>query len=423
MAGRKYDIVLYGATGFVGSRAAEYLASHAQMQSRRWAIAGRDRGKLEALQRGLDGRPDVRVADSGDARSLRAIAADARVVLNTAGPFALYGDALVEACVAKRTHYADITGETAWVRSLIDRHHRHAERDSTRIVPFAGFDSVPSDLGALLVVRQLQRALGAEPVEVNAYFRMMGGFNGGTIASDIHRRDSGEIEIGRNPFLLDPADGHSREQIEANRDPQGTHFEAAIGTWVGPFVMGPINTRVVRRSAALLAAWGEPYGPRFRYQEYTRYGAPMAHAKAALVTGLMSGFDSAMSRPALRGLLKKLLPKPGAGPSEKTMAGGWFVTELIASADDGRQARARIAFDGDPGNRATLRLLCESGLCLAFDGDSLPGAAARGGVLTPATALGEALVPRLRAAGFRIDVGVYAGAASSQTMRSGRPRQ
>jgi len=170
-------------------------------------------------------------------------------------------------------------------------------------------------------------------------------------------------------------------------------------------VMGPINTRIVRRSAALHAGWGEPYGPGFRYQEYTKYGAPLARTKAALVTGLMSGFDGAMSRPAIRHLLTKVLPKPGTGPAETTMAKGWFVTELIASAADGRRARAEIAFGGDPGNRATLRLLCESGLCLAFDGDTLPGGAMRGGVLTPATALGEALLPRLRAAGFRIEVG------------------
>jgi short subunit dehydrogenase-like uncharacterized protein len=404
MKRREFDLVLYGATGFVGSRAAEYLASHAQLQSRRWAIAGRDGTRLEALRQRLDGKPAILVADSRDAKALRAMAGNARVVLNTAGPFALYGDALVDACVAKRTHYADITGETVWVRSLIDRHHRRAERNGTRIVPFAGFDSVPSDLGTLLVVRHLQRALGAGPIEVNAYFRMFGGFNGGTIASDIHRREAGQIEIGRDPFLLDPADGHSRDDVERNRDPQGVRFDATIGAWIGPFVMGPINTRVVRRSAALYSHWGDGYGSPFRYQEYTKYGAPFAHAKAALVSALMSGFDGAMSRPAVRELLKKVLPRPGTGPSEKTMAGGWFVTELVARATDGRQARAKIAYRGDPGNRATLRLLCETGLCLAFDGDALPGGAARGGVLTPATALGEALVPRLRRAGFRIEV-------------------
>jgi short subunit dehydrogenase-like uncharacterized protein len=282
---------------------------------------------------------------------------------------------------------------------------------------------VPSDLGTLLAVRHLQRALGAEPVGVAAYFRMMGGFNGGTIASDIHRRDSGDIGIGDDPFLLDPADGHSSEEVARSRDPQGIHFDQAIGAWVGPFVMGPINTRVVRRSAALYAAWGEPYGPRFGYQEYTRYGGSLARAKAALVTGLMRSYDRAMSQPALRALLAKLLPQPGSGPSEATMAGGWFVTELLARAADGREARVRIAFDGDPGNRATLRLLCESGLCLAVDSDRLPGGAARGGVLTPATALGEALVPRLRAAGFRIEASPQPAAGTSKAIRSGRPRQ
>lgn len=405
MAGRRYDIVLFGATGFVGRRAAEYLASQALSQSRRWAIAGRDRTRLEGLAQRLAGNPDILVADSRDAKALRAIAARARVVLSTVGPYALYGDALVDACVAERTHYADITGETAWVRSLIDRHHRRAARDGTRIVPFAGFDSVPSDLGALLLVRHLQRALGADPAEVNAYFRMAGGFNGGTIASDVHRRESGQIEIGRDPFLLDQAGSRTRDDIERSRDPTAVRFDERIDAWVGPFVMGPINTRVVRRSASLYAGWGEPYGPHFRYQEYTKYGAPLGGAKAALVTGLMGGFDSAMARPALRALLRRVLPKPGTGPSEKTMASGWFVTELLAVAADGRRARGEIAFRGDPGNRATVRLLCESGLSLALDGDALPGGAARGGVLTPATALGEALLPRLRLAGFRFEVG------------------
>jgi short subunit dehydrogenase-like uncharacterized protein len=405
MKQRAFDLVLYGATGFVGRRAAEYLAAHARLRSRRWAIAGRDRVRLEALARQLGSRAAVVVADGHDSKALQALAANARVVLSTAGPYALYGDALVAACVARRTHYADITGETAWVRALIDRHHRRAEKDGTRIVPFAGFDSVPSDLGALLVVRHLQRRLGVDPVRVEAYFRMFGGFNGGTIASDLWRRDSGQVEVGRDPFLLDPADGHSPAEVERNRDPQGVRFEPAVNAWVGPFVMGPINTRVVRRSAALHATWGEGYGPSFRYQEYARFGPPFGVAKAIAVNALLHGYDMAMSQPNVRSLLKRALPAPGAGPSERTMAAGWFVTDVIGTAADGRRARAEISFRGDPGNRATLRLLCETGMCLAFDGDRLPGGRDRGGVLTPATGLGEALVPRLRAAGFRIDVG------------------
>jgi len=169
--------------------------------------------------------------------------------------------------------------------------------------------------------------------------------------------------------------------------------------------MGQINTRVVRRSAGLHAAWGEAYGPGFRYQEYLKFDAPLAQAKARAVAAGMNVFDAAMERPATRSVLGALMPKPGAGPSEAMMAAGWFTTELIGHTADGRSARARIAFRGDPGNRATLRILCEAGLCLAQDWGRLPGGSDCGGVLTPATALGVALVPRLRAAGFEIEVG------------------
>jgi short subunit dehydrogenase-like uncharacterized protein len=168
--------------------------------------------------------------------------------------------------------------------------------------------------------------------------------------------------------------------------------------------MGPINTRVVRRSAALFAAWGEPYGPHFRYQEYAKCSPPLAAAKAAALAVALRGFDAAMALAPARALIGRAVPKPGEGPSERAMVRGWFRTELIGRTADGRSARVRIAYRGDPGNRATLRILCESGLALAFDGAKLPGGAHRGGVLTPATALGEALVPRLRAAGFEIAV-------------------
>jgi short subunit dehydrogenase-like uncharacterized protein len=408
---RRFDLVLYGATGFVGRRAAAYLAQPQGRRKLNWAIAGRDAGKLTALRDELardpaaKALPEVIVADSGDAAAVEAMAASTRVLITTAGPFALYGDAIVDACVRERTHYADITGETAWVRRVIDRHHARAARDGTRIVPFCGFDSVPSDLGALLLVRHIEATFGTPCVAVNAYFQMMGGFNGGTLASNAHRYESGEVRAGNHPFLLDPGTRHSAAELRANHDPLGARYDAALGAWVAPFIMGPINTRVVRRSAALNAIYGEPYAPRFAYQEYTKFGPPLAAAKAAAMAASMQGFAAAMALRPARALLGAVLPKPGEGPSEQTMARGWFRTTLIGRTDDGRSARARIAYRGDPGNRATLRILCESGLALAFDGDKLPGAPGRGGVLTPATALGAALVPRLRAAGFEISVG------------------
>lgn len=409
VAKRDFDLVLYGATGFVGRRAAAYLAQHAG-RPLRWAIAGRDAAKLGALHAALAAEratkqvPRVLVADSGDIAAVGAMAAATRVLISTAGPYALYGDAVVDACAHRRTHYADITGETAWVRRVIDRHHARAARDATRIVPFCGFDSVPSDLGTLLLVRHIEATFGAPCVEVNAYFQMMGGFNGGTLATNAHRHAAGEVRAGNHPFLLDPGTRHSAAELRASRDPRGARYDEAVGTWVAPFIMGPINTRVVRRSAALHARYGAPYAERFAYQEYSRFGPPLAAAKAAAASATMAAFETAMTSGPLRRALGAILPKPGEGPSERSMARGWFRATLIGRTADGRRATARIAFSGDPGNRATLRILCESGLALAFDGPKLPGAPARGGVLTPATALGEALVERLARAGFEIAV-------------------
>jgi short subunit dehydrogenase-like uncharacterized protein len=408
---RKFDLVLYGATGFVGRRAAIYLAQRRARRKLRWAIAGRDGRRLAALGQELAANnasvtsPEIIVAESHDAPAVAALAASARVVLSTAGPYALYGDGIVDACVDQRTHYADITGETSWVRRVIDRHHARAARDGTRIVPFCGFDSVPSDLGTLLLVRHIEIAFGAPCVEVKAYFRMMGGFNGGTLATNALRFETRDVEAGRNPFLLNPPGRHSASEHLSSQDPRDARYDPAIGAWVAPFVMSPINTRVVRRSAALNAAYRTPYGPRFRYQEYTKVGPPLAAAKATALAAAMRGLERVMELGAARQLLGTVLPRPGEGPSEKTMATGWFKTDLLGRTADGHTARARIAYDGDPGNRATLRILCEAGLALAFDGPKLPGGPGRGGVLTPATALGEALVPRLRAAGFEISVG------------------
>jgi short subunit dehydrogenase-like uncharacterized protein len=401
---RPFDLVLYGATGFVGRLAAAYIANHPGRKRLRWAIAGRDADKLAALRDTLAGRahpPAVIVAASDDAAALRAMAQSARVVLSTAGPFARVGDGVVDACVAARTHYADITGEVAWVRRVIDRHHARAARAGTKVVPCCGFDSVPSDLGTLLAVRALRAAHDAPCAEARGYFRMMGGFNGGTLASGALRYESGDAELGRDPFLLNPRAPQTSRDLLRDQDVTAARYDPVAGAWVAPFIMAPINTRVVRRSAALMAAYRAPYGPRFRYQEATRIGGRWAPAKAIALAGALGALERAFALPPARRLLTQLLP-PGAGPTEATMAAGWFKTDIVALAADGRRAAVRIAYDGDPGNRATLRILCEAGLALAFDGARLPGGAARGGVLTPATALGEALVPRLTAAGFEI---------------------
>ncbi len=406
MKQRRYDVVLYGASGFVGRRAAGYLA--ARLAPERWAIAGRDRRKLEAVHLGLGGASQavgLVVADSGDAPALDRMAAQARVVLNAAGPFALHGDGVVDACVARRTHYVDITGETVWVRGLIDRHHARAARDGTRVIPCCGFDSVPSDLGAYLIARLVRRQLGTPCVEVRAYFQMYGGFNGGTLASNFNRYESGRIDEGRDPFLLNPSAVKEPSEIERNADPVAPQYDGVVGTWVGPFIMGPINTRVVRRSAALFAGWKKPYGPGFRYQEFTKFDPPLAFAKAVALNGALRGFEQLAAHGPTRSLLKRLLPEPGSGPSERTMNEGWFRAELVGFGEDGRTVHGLIAHQGDPGNRATVRFVCEAALALVQDNDDLPGGARRGGLLTPATGLGDVLARRLRAAGVLIATG------------------
>ena len=405
MAERDYDLVFYGASGFTGKQAVKYFAQHAQ--ELRWAIAGRNREKLEAMRAQI-GAPAstaaVLVAESGDQAAVDAIVSRTRVMLSTAGPFALYGSPVVDACVRFKTHYVDISGETGWVRELIDRYHQRAALEGTRIIPFCGFDSVPSDLGTYLLVRHMRRELGVPCKEAKAFFQLYGGFNGGTVASSFNTHESTRPGELSHPFLLNPEGARTEYEIERSQDPTRPRYDADIGTWVAPFLMGPINTRVVRRSAALYAQCGEPYGSEFVYQEYQRFNRPFARIKAAAATAGIAVFESAMWRPSIRRLLKPLLPVPGSGPSENTMANGWFRCQLLGLSDDGRRVSALICDRGDPGNRVTVKCLCESALSLLSNTDALPGGYERGGVLTPATGLGEVLVERLREAGMIIEI-------------------
>lgn len=404
MSDRIYDVVLYGASGFVGKQTVQYFARLFPSGQVRWAIAGRNHQKLEAVRSQVGVAVDILVADSQDQQAVDRLVSQTRVLLTTAGPFALYGNALVDACVRCKTHYVDITGETPWVRTLIDRYHSQAAADGTRIIPCCGFDSVPSDLGTYLVVRYLQHQLGAPCQTVNAYFQAYGGLNGGTLASGFNLYDSDGAAQFNDPFLLNPSAHPTPSELERNRDPQTPVFDSDLNTWVGPFFMGPVNTRIVRRSCALFEQWQEPYGPEFIYQEYFKFDEPWAWLKATAVTAGLALFTTALQRPPIRSLLQPWLPQPGSGPSEQTMNEGWFSCELIGTATDGRKARGLIQDQGDPGNRATVKFLCESALALALQTDELPGGQLRGGILTPATGLGEVLAERLRRAGMTVAV-------------------
>jgi short subunit dehydrogenase-like uncharacterized protein len=393
-----FDVVLYGATGFTGAQTARYFDRRVGSQIS-WAIAGRNAARLEALSASLSRPVPIVVADAHDDAAIDRLVADTRVVLTTAGPYTRYGEPLLRACVTRGVDYVDITGETVWVRRMIDRYHDRAVLSGARIVPFCGFDSVPADIGAWLLVDHFRR-MGLGTRSVKAFYRAQGGVNGGTVASMAALADSPERNRFDDPLLLNPDDRRDARTALANRDPLLPTLDVDLGHWVAPFFMGAINTRVVRRSAALAADAESPYGAAFAYQEYWNLGAPMSFVSSS-VAAFASGMFGAVSRvPGIGRVIEAVAPAPGEGPSDAAMDAGFFECLLVGRADDGSRAWARIEDSGDPGNRATVKFVCESALSLALARDRLP---ARAGLLTPATALDGVLVERLREAGVRIE--------------------
>ncbi len=402
---RRLDLVLYGASGFVGRQTVAYIARHAH--SLRWAVAGRSEAKLRQVLAQVGGsaaEAQVIVADAHDATALEALAAATRVVLSSAGPYSVFGSDLVWACVRRGTHYVDITGETPWVRELIDRHHEQAQREGTCIVPGCGFDSVPSDIGAWMLTRAMLERHREASVDIKASFAMKGGVNGGTVASLLNIMAQGRDEALQQPFLLNP-EGTVPADVKRHADPFAPHHDEDLQAWLGPFLMGPINTRVVRRSAALWRARGdEGYADDFHYQEYMHHGdgAAAALAAAGASSAAVTG-QGALSLAPMRWLLAKVTPAPGEGPSERAMDEGFFRCRLVARSASGHRLRGTVSDRGDPGNRATTKFVCEAALALVHDARYLPGGG-EGGVLTPATAFGDVLVNRLRQAGMKLEV-------------------
>lgn len=401
---RDFDVVLYGATGFTGRQTARRLRDGAE-PALRWAIAGRNRSKLEQLKSALDLPRGVGVieADSGDPGAVAGLARATRVLLTTAGPYALYGEPLLAACVHQRTDYLDISGETPWVRDMIDRYHQEAARSGVKVVPCCGFASVPSDLGALLAVEALRRR-GQGCRQVRAFFATSVEVNGGSVQSVLNLQRSGQAHRVRDPFLLAPGVARSPDTVARSQDPVAAVFDSDLGAWVAPYFLGAVNTRVVRRSEALSAQWQEGYGPGFIYQEFLDAAGPASWLTASAVAGSMAALRVLSLFPAARELAAAFAPKAGTGPSERQMEEGFFRCRLVGMGDAGARVWVRLADRGDPANRVTARILCEAALALATQRDELPGGPDRGGILTPATGLGGVLVERLRRAGMTLEV-------------------
>jgi short subunit dehydrogenase-like uncharacterized protein len=406
-----FDVILWGATGFTGQLVADAFARRlADRPEVRWAIAGRSQAKLEAVraalvasyptQTALTSLP-ILIADSNDLPSLRALAAQARVVCSTVGPYAQYGSDLVAACVAERASYCDLTGEVHWMRKMIDAHHAEATANGVQIVHACGFDSIPSDLGVLTLQQLAQETFGSPCTEVVlAVTRSKGGISGGTIASMLNtieqvRANPSLRKVLGDPYSLRP-EGHARGPRV--RDQSGPKLDPLLGRWTAPFLMGPVNTRVVRRSNALL---GDAYGAGFLYREVVQCGKGI---KGALASGAISGaiggvIGALLWAPTRKLMTRYALPAPGEGPTPEVIASGFFEMRLVGRGADANGAPFEVRCDvkgqRDPGYGATADMLSEAALCLALD-HPYP----HGGVLTPAVALGATLVERLRDRGF-----------------------
>src|SRR5271165_4686774 len=339
------------------------------------------------------------VADSADPVSVAALARAARVVVSTVGPYRVHGLGLVEACAAAGTDYADLSGEVLFIRDSIDRCQDVAADAGARIVHGCGFDSVPSDLGALLL-HHAARADDAGDLQDTTLVvtALKGGVSSGTLASMLGQQDEVRAsaerrQVVQDPYALSP-DRAAEPNLGDERDLDWVHYDGDLRMWVGPFVMAGINTRVVRRSNAL-QDWA--YGRQFRYREITGCGTGLTAPVRAvsLAVGLRTLMAGLWFRPS-RAALDRLLPAPGQGPGEKTRRRGFFRIEIHTRTSSGARYLARIEAQGDPGYAATSVMLGESALCLALDHARLPD---RAGVLTPATAMGAALASRLASAG------------------------
>jgi short subunit dehydrogenase-like uncharacterized protein len=377
---RKFDIVVYGATGFTGQLVAEYLAARYKADSGlKWAMAGRSMDKLAAVRDAIGAPKDLPliVADAGDPASLKAMVEQTKSVITTVGPYQFYGNELIAACVAAGTDYFDLCGEPIWMRQMIDKHEAAAMASGARIVFSCGFDSVPFELGTFFVQEEAKRVFGAAAPRVKGRVRdMRGTLSGGTAASakatfDAVAKDLSLVAILNNPFALTPG-------FDGPKQPRGTKplFEDDLQSWAAPFMMALINTRNVHRSNMLM---GFPYGREFVYDEMVLTGpGERGESNAKLVMAA----NTAKTGPNA--------PKPGEGPSKEERENGLFNLLYVAIAPDGRQVRAGVTGDRDPGYGSTSKMISECAVCLLRDATDVPA-----GFWTPGAAMRGKLIKRL----------------------------
>lgn len=389
----QFDIILYGATSFVGQIMTRYMHETFTDGSVKWAIAGRSLSKLEKVssEGGLSGI-ELITADAKDEAALAAMAARTNVVVSTVGPYALYGDTLVKVCAESGTHYCDLTGEPQWIRKMQEQHGETAKKSGARIVHCCGFDSIPSDLGVHFLQKHAQKKFGQTCRKIDMRVAAMkGGASGGTIASMINliKQASKDKDLRKelqDPYsLCPPKHGFTARQAVVK-----TTYDENYGSWIGPFIMEGINSRVVHRSNALS---GNNYGDDFLYQEAMVTGKGGRGRRRAKMTGIgMGALMAGIAIPPTRWVMEKfVLPKPGEGPSPEEQLNGNFDLVFIGTTADGETIRCRVTGDRDPGYGSTAKMLAQAAACLAKD---IPKSV-DGGFWTPATLMGDKLIKRL----------------------------
>ena len=409
----KNDLIIFGATGFTGKLVTEYLIKNYGLKNQKfnWAIAGRDKKKLEELKQsfiGIDPQAvniETYVADSFNSKSLDILTSSCRVIISTVGPYLKYGLPLVESCVKNRTNYCDLTGEVPFIRESIDLFHEKAIDEKVKIIHSCGFDSIPSDLGVLLLQKDSQEKFNKVCDNVNLYVRSIrGGLSGGTISSMINinkyiHSSSGKRSVLKSPYSLNPID-----KIKNNvRQPvlKSVRWDNSFSKWTSPFLMSGINTRVVQRTNAIAEF---SYGENFRYNELSSFDKGLnGFLKACTMLMILAFLQFSMGSKLLLWILKKtIFPKPGEGPSKSKMQSGFFKLKIIGSINKIQKNSVTIFGDSDPGYSATAKMLTESAICILLNQNKIPK---KYGVLTPASGIGLALIERLKGKGisFKID--------------------
>ncbi len=392
---REFDLIVWGASGFTGRLVAEYLfQKYGVNQSIKWAMAGRNLAKLEKIRASVaDDTVPIIIADSQDEASLDAMTKRAKVICTTVGPYGKYGAKLVAACVDNQTHYCDLAGEVIFMRQMIDQHHEAAQANGTKIVHTCGFDSIPSDMGVYFMQKEAKARTQKPAQQIKMRVRAFKGeLSGGTYASLSDslvkaQEDKSLFGVLINPYSLNP---EGEQGGPDRRDLQSVVYDQVAKSWIYPFIMAGINTKVVRRSNAL---GNYPYGKSFRYDEAVMSGDG--------IKGRLKGISAAMSLGLLfmakpgslaKKVVDRIMPKPGEGPNEAKREAGFYNLKFYTTLDDGTTFVGKVTGDRDPGYGSTCKILAESAICLAKD--QTPDVA---GVLTPSIAMGDALLERLQA--------------------------